>query len=268
MKPFVETIAELLASGYTEANVEEKLAQDIMLKALSQCGLKAQVTVKGGVVMATLTRDIRRTTMDLDIDLIRHSLSDESIDEMIRKMNCIDGVTIVRVGDIVELKQQDYSGKRVFVSIRDTAGYAVQYKLDIGAHTVEAARQEDMEFDLTHIGFGSATLLANAPEQVFVEKLKSLLRLGTISSRGKDIFDMVYLASVVDENVLKRLMDAYIYSDKRMFERNIADVVRRLKRVFSDRGFMAMLANPRMNWLKISPVEATRRLVAFMKTLA
>ena len=163
MKPFVETIAELLASGYTEANVEEKLAQDIMLKALSQCGLKAQVTVKGGVVMATLTRDIRRTTMDLDIDLIRHSLSDESIDEMIRKMNCIDGVTIVRVGDIVELKQQDYSGKRVFVSIRDTAGYAVQYKLDIGVHTVEAARQEDMEFDLTHIGFGSATLSAKAP---------------------------------------------------------------------------------------------------------
>ena len=73
MKPFVETIAELLASGYTEANVEEKLAQDIMLKALSECGLKAQVTVKGGVVMATLTRDIRRTTMDLGIDLIRHS---------------------------------------------------------------------------------------------------------------------------------------------------------------------------------------------------
>ena len=41
MKPFVETIAELLASGYTEANVEEKLAQDIMLKALGHCGLKA-----------------------------------------------------------------------------------------------------------------------------------------------------------------------------------------------------------------------------------
>ena len=176
MRPFVETIAELLASGYTEANVEEKIAQDIMLKALSESGLKAQVTVKGGVVMAALTQDIRRTTMDLDIDLIRHSLSDESIDEMIRKMNCIDGVTIVRVGDIVELKQQDYSGKRVFVSIRDTKEYAIQYKLDIGVHTIEAARQNDMEFDLTHIGFGSTTLLANAPEQVFVEKLKSLLR--------------------------------------------------------------------------------------------
>ena len=36
----------------------------------------------------------------------------------------------------------------------------------------------------------------------------------------------------------------------------------------SDGGFMAMLANPRMNWLKFSPVEATERLVAFMKTLA
>ena len=63
-------------------------------------------------------------------------------------------------------------------------------------------------------------------------------------------------------------MGAYIYSDKRMFERNVADVVRRLTRVFSDDGFMAMLVNPRMNWLKLSPVEATERLVAFMKTLA
>ena len=188
MRPFVETIAELLASGYTEANVE--------------------------------------------------------------------------------LKQQDYSGKRVFVSIRDTAEYAIQYKLDIGVHTIETARQNDMEFDLTRIGFGSTTLLANAPEQVFVEKLKSLLRLGSISSRGKDIFDMVYLASVVDVNVMKRLMDAYIYSDKRMFERNVADVVRRLTRVFMDRGFMAMLANPRMNWLKLSPQEATEKLAAFMRKLA
>ena len=68
--------------------------------------------------------------------------------------------------------------------------------------------------------------------------------------------------------VLNRLMDAYVYSDKRMFEQNAADVVRRLTRVFSDSGFMAMLANPRMNWLKLSPQEATKKLVAFMKTFA
>jgi len=61
MKSFNETITALLASGYSEANVEEKLAQDIVLKAISQSGLRANITVKGGVVMATMTNDIRRT---------------------------------------------------------------------------------------------------------------------------------------------------------------------------------------------------------------
>ena len=265
MKGFVETIADLMAAGYREFNVEEKLAQDIVLKAIEQSGLKANITVKGGVVMASLTNDIRRTTMDLDIDFIHYSLADESVDEMVRRLDCLEGISITRVGDIVELRQQDYSGKRVHLSIRDIEGYAIQYKLDIGVHTIAMARQEDMRFDLSHIGVESATLLANRPEQVFVEKLKSLLRLGSISSRGKDVYDMVYLLQLVDVERLKALIDVYVYRDARMIERGAEDIVRRLSRVFADRGFMATLANPRMNWLQMSPHEATKRLLTFVR---
>ena len=141
MKSFNETIRDLLSVGYSEVNVEEKLAQDIVLKALSKSGLRAKVTVKGGVVMATLTNDIRRTTMDLDIDFIHYPLTDVAIDSLVDKMNCIEGVTIARVGDINELKHQDYSGKRVFLSLTDIDGYSLQYKLDIGIHTVDVAKQ-------------------------------------------------------------------------------------------------------------------------------
>jgi len=267
MKNFNETITALLASGYSESNVEEKLAQDIVLKAISQSGLRANITVKGGVVMATMTNDIRRTTMDLDIDFIRYSLSDESIDEMIGRLNCVEGVTIIRVGDIHELKHQDYSGKRVFLSIRDLSGYAIQYKLDIGVHTVAAAKQQDMDFDLSHIESDAARLLANGPEQVFVEKLKSLLRLGRISSRGKDVFDMAYLTDHVEPERLKSLFEAFIYNDQKMLEKSIADMTRRLQRIFSDRGFMALLRNRRMNWLQITPEEATERILTFLQTM-
>ena len=31
----------------------------------------------------------------------------------IKKLNCLDGISITRLGKIEELKQQDYSGKRV-----------------------------------------------------------------------------------------------------------------------------------------------------------
>ena len=39
------------------------------------------VTIKGGVVMRSITNDVRRTTQDMDIDFIRCSLSNDSIDD-------------------------------------------------------------------------------------------------------------------------------------------------------------------------------------------
>jgi hypothetical protein len=41
------------------------------------------VTIKGGVVMRSITGNVRRATQDMDIDFIRYSLSDESIDDRI-----------------------------------------------------------------------------------------------------------------------------------------------------------------------------------------
>lgn len=76
---------------------------------------------------------------------------------------------------------------------------------------------------------------------------------------------MVYLLRLVDEERLKALIDVYVYRDDRMFEHGAEDIVKRLSRVFADRGFMAMLANPRMNWLQMSPEEATEQLLAFVR---
>ena len=262
---FVETIAALKRAGYPDSRVEEKLAQDIVLKAIGESGLRAQITIKGGVVMAALTKDIRRTTLDLDIDFVRYSLSDESIDEMVRRMNCLSGITIRRVGDIVGLKQPDYFGKRIYLSLQDEAGYALQYKLDIGVHANESIAQTDFEFDLSQVGLSSVVLQTNSPEQIFVEKLKSLLRLGTISSRGKDVFDMVYLSNIVDRERLQMLVAESIYKDEKMFERTGVDIVRRLQRIFSDQQFISLLKNRRLNWLQLSPEEATAGLLAFVR---
>lgn len=74
-----------------------------------------------------------------------------------------------------------------------------------------------------------------------------------------------YLLRLVDVERLKALIDVYVYRDARMIERGAEDIVRRLSRVFADRGFMATLANPRMNWLQMSPQEATKRLLTFVR---
>lgn len=79
MVDFKTAMQGLLTRGYGDENVEERLAQEILLKALADCGLRENVTIKGGVVMANLTRDVRRTTLDLDIDLVRYSIDDSAV---------------------------------------------------------------------------------------------------------------------------------------------------------------------------------------------
>ncbi len=74
---------------------------------LGQYFFSRNVTIKGGVVMRSITGNVRRATQDMDIDFIRYSLSDEAIDTFIQKINSIEGITIERIGKITELNQQD-----------------------------------------------------------------------------------------------------------------------------------------------------------------
>ena len=54
-----------------------------------------------------------------------------------------------------------------------------------------------MVFEQLEFGFrvvtrdGTVQLLVNNKEQIFVEKLKSLLRFGSASTRFKDVFDWI-----------------------------------------------------------------------------
>ena len=113
-------IEEANENGYHGDKASAKVCQDIVLKALSIGPLSRNVTIKGGVVMRSKTNNVRRATQDLDIDFIKYSLADESIDAFISKLNCLDGIKISRLGKIEELKQQDYSGKQVLMLALDT----------------------------------------------------------------------------------------------------------------------------------------------------
>ncbi|MBR1608015.1 MAG: nucleotidyl transferase AbiEii/AbiGii toxin family protein [Kiritimatiellae bacterium] len=129
MPTFAEAEAALKARGYTDANVEEKLAQDILLAAFARSGYRAQLAIKGGVVMAALSGDIRRTTLDLDVDFVRRSIDNDSIRALVRDLDGgVEGISVSLVGYIVELRQQDYRGKRVFLSLQDETGDTIQPK--------------------------------------------------------------------------------------------------------------------------------------------
>ena len=107
-----------LANGYSNLNAISKTCQDIILAQISNSSLNKNVTIKGGVVMMAISKDIRRATQDLDIDFIRYSLDDSAIETFIEKLNDKD-IKIKITSPIKRLHHQDYDGKRVFIDISD-----------------------------------------------------------------------------------------------------------------------------------------------------
>ena len=213
----MELIETVRAEGYSQANAEARVCQDIVLKAIDLSAFSDHITVKGGVVLRSITGDSRRATQDMDLDFIRYSLSEDSIRSFVSRLNCLPGINIQITGQIEELSQQEYHGKRVFIVITDDAGYALRSKIDLGVHKQIQIEQDEFCFDVCMDDEG-VSLLINSREQILTEKLRSLLRFGPLSTRFKDIFDIAYLSEHIDRNRLMQCLDTYILSDSGMRE--------------------------------------------------
>lgn len=182
---------DYIKNGYTRANAIAKVWQDIILNEIAKSSYFKNITIKGGVVMHSISQDKRRATRDIDLDFIKYSLDDNSIIRFIEKLNDNDdGITIKIDGSIEKLHHQDYDGKRVNVIVKDSFNNTMSTKLDIGVHKNFDIDQEQYCFDLNSIN-STTTLFVNSVEQIFIEKLKSLLKFGVLSTRYKDIFDFL-----------------------------------------------------------------------------
>lgn len=262
-----EMIATVIREGYSQANAAARVCQDIVLKAISKSSFSDHITVKGGVVMRSITGDARRATQDMDLDFIRYSLEEESIRQFIDRLNCLDGITIRISAPIEELSQQEYHGKRVFVLIEDDTGHSIHSKIDLGVHKQIQIEQDEYCFDVCMDDEG-ASLLINSREQIFTEKLRSLLKFGPLSTRYKDLFDMSYLSAHVQQERLIRCFDIYIFKDPGMFENNLSDIRMRVQRTFGNRIYRHRVERSRSaNWMGIAPAEAMKTIEDFLGIL-
>ena len=87
--------------GLTRELAAARVCQDIVLKGIADGPLCRNVTIKGGVVMRSLTQNNRRATRDIDLDFIHYSLNEEAMRIFVDKLNCIEGLDISIEGDIV-----------------------------------------------------------------------------------------------------------------------------------------------------------------------
>ncbi len=219
--------------------------------------------------MHSISKDLRRATRDMDLDFIKYSLEDNSIIRFIDELsNVDDGIKIKIDGKIKELHHQDYDGKRVNIELFDKYGNKLKTKLDIGVHKLLDIKQDEYCFDLSIIN-KNANLLINSKEQIFVEKIKSLLKLGFRSTRYKDLFDFYYLINKteLDKEKLMNCFNILIFKDETMRENNIKDVVNRLQMTFNSNAYRNHLSNPKNNWLDITVDDAIMSVLKYIKSL-
>lgn len=260
-------ISQTREEGYVGINAEAKVCQDIILKGISESSLNRHITVKGGVVMRSITGDTRRATVDIDLDFIKYSLEENSIRKFIDTINVVEGVKIESVGEIEELSQQEYKGKRVYIRITDREGNQISSKMDLGVHVNMDIAQEKYCFDIC-VDDEGVSLLINSKEQIFTEKLRSLLRFGMFSTRYKDVFDMYYLSSLVDKERLMQCIDIYIIKDTEMKENSIDEICNRVESTFCSRLYRDNITRTKKsNWLNINVKDVLDNLLKYLRAL-
>ena len=264
-----KAVNKYISAGYSEDDAIPKVAQDIVLLKIGNSKYNKNITVKGGVVMHNISKDMRRATRDMDIDFIKYSLEDKSIRNFIKELNNTDDDIKIKItGKIEPLHHQDYDGKRVYIQLTDKNKYSISSKLDIGVHKYFDMKQDEYYFDFNIID-ESVSLLINSKEQIIVEKLKSLLKFGITSTRFKDIFDFYYLINNenLDKDKLIEYMDILIFQDENMRENELKDIHIRLTNILNNNRFQSRINTTNNNWLEIPIKDVINSVLDYFDNL-
>lgn len=257
-----------IQKGYSDLNATARVCQDVILSKIAASSMKENVTVKGGVLMCAISDSTRRATSDTDLDFMHYPINNDAIRSFITLLSRVDdGITVKLVGNIEELSQQDYQGKRVYVQISDGKSF-YNTKLDLGVNTNLIMEQEEYWFDLARSS-ETVSLLGNSKEQMFVEKLKSLLRHGMRSTRFRDLYDMYYLGHMdtFNKSKLKSYIEATIINDPDMWDNNIKAMIDRLNKTLTNQQFLKRMKSSHRDWIGKSAEEVAQWLPIFLRNL-
>lgn len=106
-------------------------------------------------------------------------------------------------------------------------------------------------------------------EQICIEKLKSLLRFGIVSTRYKDIFDIYYLINTHNFDKVRFLLylDKIVLKDNMVDEKTISEVKESLLNVLSNKRFKRMINMARNNWLELPIDTVINNIIDFLSSL-
>lgn len=90
---------------------------------------------------------------------------------------------------------------------------------------------------------------------MITEKLKSLMRFGTRSTRYKDVFDICYLSDLADVDKLRFCIQKYIYADTTIDVNDAAEIRKRAERIFTSDTYKKQVERSKKNWLDMADMD-------------
>lgn len=264
-----EYVNSLTNDGFKISRARVKACQEIFMMKLFESRYKDSIVFKGGTILYQLTKEIRRSTEDIDIDLIKMSINDDHLVKVFNDIGQRDiGVNIyffVDSSKIEELHHEEYEGKRLVLQFKDEMANTLFLKLDIGVHTHHQIQQSKMMFDIIHTEKG-IELLVNPIEQMIVEKTSSFIKRGILSTRTKDIFDIYYLISNQEYSttLIRNLIQVYFVDTGHVS--SMQEYIQRMLGVLESDIFIGNLLRSD-NWLNIEVSSMMSQLKDFFVSL-
>jgi predicted nucleotidyltransferase component of viral defense system len=173
--------------------------QERFLYRLSLSPYRSAFVLKGALLFLVYEMPFLRPTKDIDF-LVRSKSKDiGTIKRMIQditKIEVVDGVRFFPESISLEsvMEDADYEGIRVKIQgSLDKARKPLQ--IDIAFGDVLVAGPVEMEFPLLLNDQPSPRLKVYSNESTIAEKFQSLVKLNIFTSRMKDVYDILFLAS-------------------------------------------------------------------------
>ena len=153
------------------------------------------------------------------------------------------------------------------MKLEDTFNNQLQVKLDIGVQNNLDIMQDKYLFNFESLN-DSLMLQINTKEQIFVEKLKSLLLHGIKSTRYKDVFDIYYF--IIDMKMsrtqIKYLTEQYIFNELANIN-NYIQISEELILIFNNNIFNKMLYDSRYNWLNEEVEIVIKSIIEYINSI-
>ena len=268
MKSLNDIVKDNMSNGFTFVQARYKAAQEIVLSKIEKSEFVDKILLKGGIVMYNITQERRRTTSDLDFDFVRFDISKkQNIIKFIQALNKQDTHYKIQLVDIKPLKQDDYKGCGLKLLISDDFGSRpIDFTMDVGVHTLIGIEQNKMCFSFED--GKRLSLWVNPPEQMFVEKLFSLAKIGPNSRRFKDINDMYYLikSGQMNINVVRQCLSLLLIGNKHRFSDDI-DVINRAVFTLESDLFAFNFNENSTLWHDVDYQELKKSIIDYIYTL-